>query len=106
LFRPPLCPFELVTVTLTGPADPDGVVAVMIVLLRTATLVAALPPKVTVAPDRKPVPVMVTGVPPAVVPELGDTVKTVGGFAVAGAAFNATACIIQPPAGVTGALAV
>ena len=38
------------------------------VLLFTVTAVAAVPPKLTVAPDRKPVPVMVTDVPPVVVP--------------------------------------
>ena len=48
------------------------------VLLTTVTLVAAVPPRVTVAPARKPVPVMVTAVPPAVVPDVGEIELTVG----------------------------
>ena len=55
-----------------------GAVAVIDVLLTTVTPVAAVPPRLTVAPARKPVPVMVTGVPPAVVPEAGETPLTVG----------------------------
>ena len=75
--RLPLCP-PLVTVTVTGPAVPAGVVAVMLVLLTTVTFVAAVLPKVTVAPEAKLVPVMVTEVPPAVEPLLGLTLVTVG----------------------------
>ncbi len=48
------------------------------VLFTTATLVADVPPSFTVAPDRKPVPVMVTVVPPATGPELGVIAVTVG----------------------------
>jgi len=76
--RLPLCPLT-VTVTVTAPAAPAGVVAVMVVLLTTTTLVAAVPPNVTVAPERKFVPVIVTAVPPAVDPLFGDTPLTVGG---------------------------
>lgn len=47
-------------------------------LLTTTTFVAAVPPNVTVAPVVKFVPVMVTAVPPAVVPLLGETLVTVG----------------------------
>jgi hypothetical protein len=54
------------------------VIAVMLVALTTTTLVAAVPPKVTVAPAAKFVPVIVTGVPPAVVPVFGDRLTTVG----------------------------
>jgi hypothetical protein len=43
------------------------------------TPVAAMPPKVTVAPLTKFVPVMVTAVPPAVGPLFGETEVTVGG---------------------------
>ena len=50
----------------------------MLVLLTTTTFVAAVLPNVTVAPEAKFVPVMVTLVPPAVGPELGDTFVTVG----------------------------
>ena len=75
--RLPLCPL-LVTVTVTAPALLAGVVAVMLVLLRTVTFVAAVLPKVTVAPEAKFVPVIVTEVPPAVEPLLGLTLVTVG----------------------------
>ena len=56
----------MVTTTLTAPAACAAVVAVIEVALATVTFVAAVPPKLTVAPARKPVPVMVTAVPPAV----------------------------------------
>jgi hypothetical protein len=77
LVRLPLCPFT-VTVTVATPALPAGVVAVIVVLFATTTLVAAVPPKVTVAPAAKFVPVIVTAVPPAVDPLFGDTLLTVG----------------------------
>jgi hypothetical protein len=50
----------------------------MVVLFTAATLVAAVPPIVTVAPAAKFVPAIVTAVPPAVVPLFGDTPATVG----------------------------
>lgn len=78
LVRLPLCPLT-VTVTLTGPTVPAGVVAVMDVALATTTFVAAAAPNMTVAPEAKLVPVMVTTVPPPVEPKLGDTLVTVGG---------------------------
>jgi hypothetical protein len=77
LVRLPLCPLT-VTVTVTAPALPAGVVAVMLVLLTTATFVAAVLPNVTVAPEAKFVPVIVTAVPPVAGPLLGDTLLTVG----------------------------
>jgi len=54
------------------------VVAAIEVLLATLTPVAAVPPIVTVAPLKKPVPVIVTAVPPAVVPDVGEIAVTVG----------------------------
>jgi len=48
------------------------------VLLATDTPVAAVPPNFTVAPDRNPVPVMLTNVPPLTVPEDGPIPVTVG----------------------------
>ena len=48
------------------------------VLFTTVTPVAAVPPRLTVAPARKPVPAMVTAVPPLAVPELGVMAVTVG----------------------------
>ena len=68
----------MVTTTFTAPAAWAGVVAVIEVPLTTVTVLAAVPPTVTVAPDRKPVPVMVTAVPPLTDPELGEIAVTVG----------------------------
>jgi len=68
----------LATTTLTAPAVWAGVVAVIDVLLTTFTAVAAVPPTLTVAPARKPVPVMVTPVPPLAGPEFGVIALTVG----------------------------
>ena len=56
-----------VTVTFTVP-DPAGVVAVIDVAEFTVTPDAALPPKATVSPDAKFVPVTVTAVPLAATP--------------------------------------
>src|SRR6202163_4767953 len=74
----PLC-FLTVTVTVTAPALPAEVLAVMVVLFTTTTLVAGAPPNATVAPAAKSVPVIVTAVPPAVDPLFGETLLTVGG---------------------------
>jgi hypothetical protein len=68
-----------VTVTVAAPALPAGVVAVIDVVLTTTTLVADILPNVTVAPAAKFVPVIVTAVPPAVVPLAGFMLLTVGG---------------------------
>jgi len=51
----------------------------MVVPDTTLTLVAATPPKATVAVSVKPVPVMVTAAPAVVVPESGLIDVTVGG---------------------------
>jgi hypothetical protein len=77
LAKLPLCPLT-VTVTVTAPALPAGVVAVIWVALAITTLVAAVAPNVTVAPVAKFAPVIVTAVPPAVGPAFGDTLVTVG----------------------------
>jgi hypothetical protein len=55
-----------------------GVVAVMSVELTTETLVAGMPPKVTVAGEENPEPVMLTSSPPAEEPLFGDTEKMLG----------------------------
>jgi hypothetical protein len=47
----------------------------------TVTLVHAAPPTVTVAPDKKFVPVIVIDVPPAAVPDVPETLNTVGAAA-------------------------
>jgi hypothetical protein len=57
------------------------VVAVIEVLLATFTFVAATPPNLTVAPAEKPVPVIVTAVPPESDPEAGEIEVTVGAAA-------------------------
>jgi len=54
------------------------VVAVIVVLFTTVTLLAAALPNVTVAPLAKLAPVMVTEVPPAAAPEVGEMLATVG----------------------------
>jgi len=74
----PLWPSVLVTTTLTAPAVCAGAVAVIEVALTTVTFVAEVPPSLTVAPDRKPVPVIVKAVPPATGPDVGATAVTVG----------------------------
>jgi len=74
----PVCASGLVTAMLTVPAACAGVVAVMVVLLTKFTLVAATPPMLTVAPDAKALPVIVTDVPPAVEPEFGVMFVTLG----------------------------
>jgi len=76
--RLPASPPGFVTVTVTAPALPAGVTAVIVALFTTTTFVAAVPPNVTVAPVAKFVPVIVTAVPPEVVPVFGDTLVTVG----------------------------
>jgi hypothetical protein len=68
----------LVTTTFTVPAAWAAVVAVIVVLLLTLTPVAAVPPRLTVAPVWNPVPVIVTAVPPLAGPELGVIEITVG----------------------------
>jgi hypothetical protein len=82
LVRVPLCPSVFVTTTFTVPTVWAGVLAAMDVLLTTETFVAGVPPMLTVAPVKKPVPVIVTEVPPLVVPELGEIAVTVGALAV------------------------
>ena len=80
LFSVPVRPLED-TATFTTPAGPAGTVAVRDVLLNTVTLVAALVPNITVAGMAKFVPVIVTDVPPATGPTLGETLITVGAIA-------------------------
>jgi hypothetical protein len=67
----------VVTVRFTVP-EPAGEVAVSEVIELSVTFVAAVPPKLTVAPVTKFVPVTVTVVPPAAGPEVGLRELTVG----------------------------
>ncbi len=61
-----------------GPADSAGLVTVMEVGELTVNVVADDGPKSTAVAPVKLVPVIVTEVPPAVVPEVGDIEATVG----------------------------
>ena len=72
-------PPGVVTATSTVPAAWAGVIAVMVVALTTVKLVAAVPPNVTAVAPVRLVPVMVTLVPPSVVPLAGVIDVTVGG---------------------------
>jgi hypothetical protein len=83
---------------------PAGVVAVMEVLFTTTTLVAAADPNVTNAPGAKFVPVIVTAVPPSVVPLFGDTPVTVGAGPLT--TENVAICITHGPAPVSVAVAL
>ena len=80
--RAELDPAEVDTTTSTAPgATVAGVRTVIDVADTTVTLAPATPPKVTAAPLMKPVPVRVTSVLPAVVPDAGDTDASVGATA-------------------------
>ena len=83
--KPPLnvaaCVSVLGTTTSCAPALPAGVVHVIEVADTKVTLVHAAPPTVTVAPARTLVPVIVIAVPPALVPDVPETLDTVGAAA-------------------------
>jgi hypothetical protein len=65
-------------VTSTVPTDPAGDVAVIDVSETTLNVVAGVLPKLTAVAPVKLVPVIVTTVPPAVGPLVGDRPVTVG----------------------------
>ena len=72
-------PLVVVAVTVTAPAVPAGLVALIEVADTNVTAVPAFAPNITVvAPDTKPVPVIVTTVPPATGPLVGLNNVTVG----------------------------
>ena len=73
-----LVPPAVMTVISTVPALPAGAVAVIDVAVFPVIEAVVAPNLTAVAPD-KLVPEMVTLVPPAVVPDVGDTELTVGG---------------------------
>ena len=73
-------PAGVVTVMVTVPV-PGGLVTVICVLESAVMTAAAAPKRTPVAPAR-PVPVMDTVVPPAVMPPSGDTPVTAGRGAV------------------------
>jgi hypothetical protein len=72
-----LVPAGVVTVTSTMP-DPAGETAVTSVSETTLKLVATVDPKLTPVAPVKPEPVMVTDVPPAVGPDVGEMPETDG----------------------------
>jgi hypothetical protein len=73
----PLCVSALVTTTFTAPAACDVVVPVMLVAV-IPEMVTAAPPNDAVASVWKPLPLIVTDVPPAAAPLLGVTDVTDG----------------------------
>jgi hypothetical protein len=73
-------PPAVVTCTSTVP-EPAGDVAVIEVGLSTVKLAAAVEPKLTAVAPARSVPVIVTNVPPAVGPALGETAPTAGPLA-------------------------
>ena len=75
-----LVPPAVVTRMSTVTADPAGDVAVIDVALMNVKL-AVVPPNFTLVTPVKLVPVTVTVVPPAVGPEVGEMLVTVGGAA-------------------------
>lgn len=80
--NPPTCvtdPPAVVTTMSAAPAACAGVVTVSDVALLNVTELAAVPPMVTVDPEVKLVPVMVTDVPPAVGPVEGEVAESEGG---------------------------
>jgi hypothetical protein len=68
----------VVTVTFTVPGDPAGDVTVMEVGETTVSAVPGVLPKLAAVAPVKLVPVSVTAVPPAVVPDTGETAVTDG----------------------------
>jgi hypothetical protein len=75
-------PPGVVTVTSTVPAEPAGAVAVIDVSLTNVYDDAAVLPNITPVTPVKPLPEMVTDVPPAAVPVVGEMPVTVGTGAV------------------------
>ena len=73
-----MVPDSVVTNTLAVPAAPAGVVAVIDVELTTVMPIDATPPMVTAVATVSFVPMMVTLVPPRVVPVAGAILVTVG----------------------------
>jgi len=97
-----LVPLGVVTVTCTVPV-PSGVVAVIWVSETTVNDGAGVAPKRTAVAPVKPVPVIVTVVPPPEDPEAGETERTAGvaaagvcaAEAVGGSAERFTAMVLR-----------
>ena len=74
-----LVPYSVVTIMPTAPALRAGVIQVIVVLLTMLREVAAKPSNVTDVASVKDVPVIVTLVPPSVVPDDGKMPVMIGG---------------------------
>ena len=68
----PLVPYSVVTIMPTAPILRAGVIQVIVVLFTTLIVVAAIPPNVTDVAPIKDVPVIVTLVPPVLIPDDGE----------------------------------
>ncbi len=75
----PLVPYSVVTIMPAGPVLRAGVIQVIVVLFTTLREVAAIPPNVTDVAPIKDVPVIVTFVPPSVLPDDGEMPVMLGG---------------------------
>jgi hypothetical protein len=95
----------LATLTPTRPDACAGVVAVIVAESTKVTPVAAVPPTLTVAPERKFVPLIVIAVPPAVGPDVGATLVIVGAGALT-VRLNDVVCVTEPAVAVTVIVAV
>ncbi len=94
-----LVPSRFSTVTLATPAACGGVTAVRTSSLRLSMLSAAMLSNSRTAPLRKFVPVMVTGVPPAIGPLLGTTAMIVGAFGPTNS--NCPVAAVRRPSGIS-----
>ena len=75
----PLFPYSVVTIMPAAPILRAGVIQVIVVLFTTLIFVAAIPPNVTDVAPIKDVPVIVTLVPPSVLPDDGEMPVMLGG---------------------------
>ncbi len=74
-----LVPYSVLTIMPAAPVPRTGVIQVIVVLFTTLREVAAIPLNVTKVAPVKDVPVIVTLVPPAVLPVNGEILVTTGG---------------------------
>jgi len=74
-----LVPYNVVTIIPTAPILRAGVIQVIVVLFTMLREVAAKPPNVTKVAPIKDVPVIVTIVPPSVLPDDSEMPVIVGG---------------------------
>ena len=75
----PLFPYSVVTIMPAAPVLRAGVIQVIVVLFTMLRDVAAIPPNVTDVAPIKDVPVIVTFVPPSVLPDDGEMPVMLGG---------------------------